>query len=480
LLLLRERANAALGDGQGRRADIEALEAMPTTAIALPVRIALAERRIDFYDDVAERANEARAIESLKAIVAETEAPGAAIRLLRLEARFHDYSGNASEAQVLLERALAIAMENNEIAQQIECQCDLAKCSERRGDYSRALTHLSLARELLKDNTESRLQVKVLIETCRMMNDRKSTDELETRSRELLALSESLGERYGCAFAHNALGIVFDRKLDSEAASRHYGLASEYFQGLGHRQGAVVVLNNQAACELRVGRWREAFALAECARKLSGESDLRDNFELATMHAADAMLRAGQFQRALEFAHEAHSSTLTSGSKVKPFAVGKLGEALAALGDSDGAIQFLSDSAYLFESAGLDVVRASTLAFLALEYAKVQRPGEARTAIAQVEEVLRARASDVEESQRIFWVCAQVHRMTGDTKAAASHLQTAYDDYRGARRVIKDPEAQRAFDALDFNREIVAAHADDVWPAHVHCSADLYGRPHSL
>jgi DNA-binding SARP family transcriptional activator len=477
LLLLSERAHAALGDGQARRADLEAFEAMSTLDIALPARIELQTRRIDFYDDVADRDAEASAIESLKALVAETETPGEAVQVLRLEARYHDYSGHFDEAQALLERALSRAVADREIAQQIECRCDLAKCGERRGDYGSALSHLSLARELLSDYPDSRLQVKVLTETCRTMNDRKATNDLEARSRELLALSESLGDRYSCAFAHNALGIVFDRRNDNEAATRHYGFAFDYFQGLGHRQGAVVVLNNQSSCQLRMGRWREALGLAERARTMSRESSLRDNFELATMHAADAMLRGGQFKRALEFAREALGSAHKTGSKVKPFAVGKVGETLAALGDTDGAIQYLSESADLLQSAGLDVVRASTLAFLALEYAKVQRSREALTAIARVEDVLRDRACDVDESQRIFWVSAQIHRMTGDAQAAASHLESAYESYRTARLMMKEPEAQRAFDALEFHREIVAAHDEDVWPAYVLCSADLYGRP---
>jgi hypothetical protein len=473
LLLLRERAHAALGDGQARRADVEALESISIHEIALPGRTELLRRRIDFYDDIADRDAEASAIESLKALLAETEMPGAAIQLLRLEARFHDYCGRFNEAQVLLERALAIAVADREPGQQIECRCALAKCAERRGDYGPALSHLSLARDLLSEHPDSRLHLKVLIETCRTSNDRKSNNELETRSRELLALSASLGEGYGCAFAHNALGIVFGRRNDSESASRHYGLAFDYFQGLDHRQGAVVVLNNQASCELRVGRWREALVLAERTRKISSESALRDNFELATIHAADAMLRAGQLQRALEFAREALTSTHASGSKVKPFAVGKVGEALAALGDTDGAIQYLSESADLLERAGLDVVRAGTLAFLALEFAKVQRHGEALAAIANVEEVLRDREDDVEESQRVFWVCAQAHRLAGDARSAASHLNRAYEIYSVARAMLKQPEARSAFDALDFHREIVAAHDDGLWPTRVLGAANL-------
>jgi tetratricopeptide (TPR) repeat protein len=234
-----------------------------------------------------------------------------------------------------------------------------------------------------------------------------------------------------------------------------------------------VVLNNQASCELRVGRWREALVLAERTRKISSESALRDNFELATIHAADAMLRAGQLQRALEFAREALTSTHASGSKVKPFAVGKVGEALAALGDTDGAIQYLSESADLLERAGLDVVRAGTLAFLALEFAKVQRHGEALAAIANVEEVLRDREDDVEESQRVFWVCAQAHRLAGDARSAASHLNRAYEIYSVARAMLKQPEARSAFDALDFHREIVAAHDDGLWSTRVLGAANL-------
>jgi CHAT domain-containing protein/tetratricopeptide (TPR) repeat protein len=154
------------------------------------------------------------------------------------------------------------------------------------------------------------------------------------QARQAMQLWSGIGDQYGIARTHSALGIFAITRGEFETAECNYQLAKDLFHRVGDRDDEASVLNGLGYVNREVGNWQESLEFYQNARAtFASVQDLLGEHEAITSvgRALSAMGKYSQmlsaYQAGLRLAQEAKDPMLKAAS------LADIGEAYAVVGN---------------------------------------------------------------------------------------------------------------------------------------------------
>jgi tetratricopeptide (TPR) repeat protein len=279
----------------------------------------------------------------------------------------------------------------------------------------------------------------------------------------LLAIGVEIGDRYSEAAAQLRIGIAWLAARREIARTREkFATAIAIYEELGYQAGIASVLHNRSMLENEIGNF--AGAIADTERALEMFRALGDNRAIATALGNLGQMRAvaGDVAQACEDAKAARELAHASAYHIQEAcAIENLAAAVAASGDLGEAIRLGNEALAHHRNAETANWSGRLLADLAVWY---MLSGDLESARARVDEMLAQRVPmATESSQRFYWATARVLRACGEEAMAKRELTRARELVAELTVELSDEERER-FEAVAWNREIIAAFDRDDWP----------------
>jgi tetratricopeptide (TPR) repeat protein len=231
-----------------------------------------------------------------------------------------------------------------------------------------------------------------------------------------------VGDREGTANLLSNLGVVHDRKGDTEAALKFYRRAVEVHRAIGSRRGLATVLNNIGVVNMARGDLSMALQRFEEALRIRREMGDRDRMGLALANLAEARGLAGDgeadhlFEEALGAYRELNDSSGVAGVLACRAAHRR------RRGDLDGA----ADDLRLALSTESRSTRVRAQAHLEMaELLSVRGDTEASRLAAENGRRLAAEAGDRIATGQGLRLLGRLRRLAGDSKGALDCLSEA-------------------------------------------------------
>lgn len=228
----------------------------------------------------------------------------------RLEALFEteDQTG-VDEA---LEQLSGLAATPRQKAQVLDAQ---ARYHIARGQKTEGERAARAGLEWVRGRGERQLELNLLNHLGTVLWLENRLPEAEGAFREILELTQSLGQDSFIAEAHTNLAVILDHLERHPEALGHHLKAQDLWENLGNKPNLLTVLSNRAVSQSEMGLVREAVRTLEEAEVLAEETDERlraSMYVLGMMGVCHADLC--HYGRALEYLRQAHLSATAQGS----------------------------------------------------------------------------------------------------------------------------------------------------------------------
>jgi predicted ATPase/DNA-binding SARP family transcriptional activator len=461
VLLVREEANALLGNRSAQAHDLEILQHL---AAETELRCRVLRRVVLLLRANDDRTAERRAVGALRREAAISANPRWLAVALNEDAQYRLSVGKYSDAKALSLRALRI-LENagtprdrlealstlieaeislGELAEAerllVVCS-DLATASGDRAALCDALMRAVSAATLKQDFARAERGAQEALEHFRFIGDRVGEaraissvamacvrlsrwEEARTANLAAAAICEAIGDRRGLARAEMNAGMLQARCGDLHEARRHLVAARSHHGILGDRRGHTASLLNESFVALWEGRAREAKALA-----------------------LDALASAREMD------HAAYIAT----------ALANLGAAERDLGELDAAIAHMDEGLAMQLALNRMPDAVSDLADAALAYAMRGDLAAARQFADRVMDVETSWTEAAIFPPYPLWIVACVFHWSGDERAPVAYTWARQLALEQAGS-IADAALRAHFEALPFYTAMQRVDGTHGWP----------------
>jgi tetratricopeptide (TPR) repeat protein len=438
---------------------------------------------------------------ALQALGAISEAP--VFDVAYLWGQYHEETGDYTQAQVAVERALAACREWADTVNEVRCLERLGAVTHRQGQYDEAKAWYNQALASLQDketysDEETRAFTQVLNGLGTIHRQQGQFDEAGACYEQALTLNRMSGDRMGEARTLNNMGATAYYQRRFTEALVHHQQALEIRQNIGDRAGEGTSLFNLALATRDTGDYNQAeqyFLAALAIHQTTGNRWEEVNVwnsmgimhhELGNLPTARSYLEQG-LKIARDIGDEAGLVYILS----------NLGPVMRDQGDLVAAEQLLTDGLALSQKENNEYAMSFFLSYLstvslqagnfeqATERARraltVRRElnmrlnttddlatlaaayligGDVAQALACAQEALtileECGGEGPEFPQRDYFSCYQVLSAVGQGETARDALQSAYDLVAARAEKIADPALRRSFlERVSINREIV-------------------------
>lgn len=330
-LLRRESIHDLLGRHDARRADLAELDALAgrlddaVAAARLRARLALRRAQLEF--DVG---NYAAAAAGAQAAVdrppgttdPDTVDPTHEFEALLMLARATFAAGQAEQARLPLDRALALARHHGQSRSESRALAQLGLVEWQFGQYDAAEALLSAALPGLRSSGDLRRELDVL----------------------------------------NNLGVVAKSRARFAQAVARYEQAQAIARRIGDRSGEAMLLNNMSSASLAAGDFYRAALDSERAARVWAELHEPSQHGAALCNRAEAHRELGQYAAAQRLGEQGLDLMRASGvRRLEATVLENLGRVAVAMGDNEHAMQTLEQALAIARAIGLRAVEASTL-----------------------------------------------------------------------------------------------------------------------
>lgn len=263
-----------------------------------------------------------------------TQNPELQCRTLSAMTRLHASSGPIPLAQHYSEQTVGAceSLGPEDQAEALEAQGEaLQSAGENATSKDRFLRALDLFTATQNDDGRARALLMLAYSTFFANGEH---DQGLAQAREAMQLWSGIGDQFGIARAHSALGIFAITRGEFETAECNYQLAKDLFHRVGDRDDEASVLNGLGYVNREVGNWQESLEFYQNARAtFASVQDLLGEHEAITSvgRALSAMGKYSQmlsaYQAGLRLAQQAKDPLLEAAS------LADIGEAYAVVGN---------------------------------------------------------------------------------------------------------------------------------------------------
>ncbi len=213
-------------------------------------------------------------------------------------------SGEHGRAFVVFERALDLALEEPDSTRRTERE---AQARWSMITSLRALGKLAMAERELREILKARsklsptIRTRTVLELGYVYRDLGDLSLAEILAREALALATGQGDAQTQAGVFNTLGNIHQEEGEAELAVGDYRRALEVLERLGgHEKLRGTVLTNLGGCLVELGRFEEGMGRLREAHAKAREMGFRRVAALSLTRIAEALMRRGERDRALQ------------------------------------------------------------------------------------------------------------------------------------------------------------------------------------
>jgi predicted ATPase len=471
LLRVHETVAARLGLRDVQEADIAALAALvPQVDDPGDAQRDLLWRRAALLHGRGRMADEAATLDELGTLAraagdtARAAAVGLATARNRLAAsRYAEASATALEA---LERFRARA----DAAGEVECLCLAAEAAVNHGHAERVAPLLEEAQRRAQAVGDPVLAARAHSATAASSIMQRDFATARAAASAALAHLRDVGDREGEAAASVLLASASSLFPYLEEGRRAFNDAAEIYRALDSPLRLGYLYFNRSLPEIQLGLLDEAAESVAAAREIftaldngRGLACCATNLSLIRLLQGDAQEARALAEAAVDGARAVENEFIAAG------ALANLGNAERELGLRDDAIAHMHEAIAIRER----LQRPATfeeLSDLALTHLRFGEIAAARRVADDI-----ARLAEHEENpvwpHCAYWASAQVYRAQGEHALAEAALGRAVALVGEQRAAIVDDRARAAFDALASVRDVAAADADGLWPAHMQRTA---------
>ena len=381
--------------------------------------------------------------------------------VLRLLARALGQSRRWAEAEVAVQRALALAQRQNDAAEQVRCWLLRAELEQWREHPDAVETALKQAVEVA--GSGSPLLPQLMLALGNLASQRNDFVGALTYGQEARRMFARRGLPDQEAAAQVLIARMCTRLGRVDEALAAYQAAYADYAAIELRQGMAASRVNASTLLLRMGDLAGGIALAREAHALfQAIQDLR-GVCIAASNTGVALLWMGDGAQAQDWLCQAYEYAIALDLLAqKSSAMANLGAAWLHLGRLDEARRLMEEGLALRQAQGqIDI--SIDRAFLAIACLRLGDLEAAEAHSAQAVADLQ-RLPQVEHPQQVWFARAQVLRARGDEAGAAAALRTALDLLAQTEATLPMPwrEAYRA--TFAFNAAMLRAHHDNQWP----------------
>ncbi len=461
-LLVREEANARLGNREAQALDLDRLDALADTS---DLRCRVLARRVALLRASDDRQAEREAVAALRqhaSVAGDRYWQGrAACADARLLVATSDYAGAKDAAREAVDAFESAGTPAN----RIEALSALIEADVWTGEFKDAEHLLEGARTIAIEAHDRSSLAETLMQAASLATGRleyaRAADVSEQAAEEYRAIGDRVGEAHALVGVA-AAAIRISQWGRGEAANV---AAAQVFDAIGDSSGLARVMMNLGFLHARCGDLETASERFARAGELYERLGDRRNYAASLVNESFVASARGLALDAKQRAQTAVGIAAEIGYPLlQAIALANLGGAESILGELDAAIEHMERGYALEQELGQKLV--GNLAEAAL--ARVKH-GELHVAAEMAEQIM---AADRARFEAAFfpplspWTAACVFHWSGDQEAQAqSALQLAYELSTSIAASIDVPELRAHFDALPFNKAIAVAVNEGIWPA---------------
>ncbi|MCS7061117.1 MAG: SARP family transcriptional regulator, partial [Anaerolineae bacterium] len=381
--------------------------------------------------------------------------------ILLLLTRALGHSRRWGEAEATLQRALALAERRSDTAAQARCRLVQAEMAQWREEYDAAHTALNQAIEVA--GPRSPLLPHLMLMMGNLTSLRNDFAGALTYGQEALRLFARHGAPDGEAAAQVLIARMCARLGRLEEALAAYEAAYAGYAALDLRQGMAAARVNASTLALRAGDFEHGVALARDAYDLFQSIQDARGLCVAASNLGAAMVWMGQGQQAERWLRESYERAVALNLLAQQAAaLANLGAAVLQQDRAAEARSLMEQGLALRTAQGhLDV--SIDRAFLAIACLRMGDLPAADAYSAQAVADVQ-RMPQVENPQQVWFARAQVLHALGRSEEARAALLEAVAHLRRIEHVLPRLQRQRYLSAFPFNRAILRAEAESVWP----------------
>jgi tetratricopeptide (TPR) repeat protein len=462
LLLLSDQLTRLTGDHVARAVALDELDELADLLRDAELQREASLRRVQLCVAREDRAAYRAAVDRMRALATDA-APRWRARLLLEEARNFSSQGDLEGLQLAAAAVLTIADETGDHAMASGGLLRLSEVHMHRGQLSESTALMQRAHEAAARTNDFAAETECCRASFLLAYHAGELERCVALGERLLAIGVQIGDRYSEAAAHLRIGIAWLASRREIARTREkFATAIAIYEELENQAGIAGVLHNRSMLENEIGNF--GGAIADTERALEMFKALGDNRAVATALGNLGQLRAvaGDVARACEDAEAARRLAHASAYHIQEAcAIENLAAAVAAGGDILEALRLGNEALAHHRNAESANWSGRLLADLAVWY---MLAGDLESARARVDEMLAQRVPmATESSQRFFWAIARVLHACGEEAMAKRELTRARELVSELAAELSREDRER-FEAVAWNREIIAAFDRDEWP----------------
>ncbi|HEY1654485.1 MAG TPA: AAA family ATPase [Candidatus Tumulicola sp.] len=459
LLQLRETWLGQRGDRDAQRRDLDALGELVDERDERASYDVL-RRRMLLARSLGESDTEGALIERMSAL-----AQRAGDARLRAETLLHRaaYAVSVSrqtEARASATAALQFFEHLDDRAAQAACLSLLVDITANVGDHAATREYLASLRERVSTLADRAIHAQALRVAAQAALLNQRYEECRTLTREVLPLTQTLGDLDGEALAHGRLAVTSVWLEDFDEGAIEFDRAAEILELTGNKRNLATTLTNRVLMAMRLGQFEEAQNLIHRSNQLFDVVRERRTFVANVSNLSFVQLQLGDVEGALRWAREAYE-----GAQAIAFPVFEAA-ALSNLGNAERAAGKLVDAIAHMET-GLSIRRAhqapddyaDDLADLTAAYVEAGRRDDALACARELAELAEGTLSGAFWPHYVLFAIAQGFRAGGDEAKAAAFDERARTELARFAATIHDPVKRAAFLAARPNAAIASTMA---------------------
>lgn len=466
LLTLREAINQRRGDRSAQAVDLEELEQLAWQTGEADWQCEVLQRQIVYRSVLGERQAQSERIEQLKRYADRLNDPHWQAQALLAEGHYQMLVSAYDQAQPSLKQALLYYQRAAETAGQVQCYCALVDVAVQQGRFDEGQTWLFQAGRLNDEFANRSLLVTALRAASGALFARQDFVAAQRVANQMLDLCRTIGDREGEADALARLASVAARQFQIEEARQLYAEAEQRYNLLGKRQGQAAIMVN--ACMVyvgRLGRYEEGLELTRRANSIFCDlNDLRGqavcalNEGLISLYLEDYHTARIASRRGLDLARQIKSRVMEAN------ALANLGAAERELGELAEAVRHMEAGLTIRRTLGQPAELGTDLCDLTVAYCRQGNYAAAQQITTEMLQLYAQSESSMMHPQYILWAAAQTHRALADTARAQELLERAVEVMQRRAADIPEAESRPSYYNLPFNRQILAACEQGIWP----------------
>ncbi len=381
--------------------------------------------------------------------------------ILRLLARALAHSRRWDEAGSISQRALTLAEQQADHLAQAQCWLLRGQIAAMREQYDVAEAAIKRAVDLA--GSQPALLPYLMLELGNLASLRNDFAGALTYGQEALRLFAQRGLPDAEANAQTLIARMCARLGRLDEALAAYSAAYTAYAALDLRQGMAAARVNASTLALRSGDFEQGVTFAREAYALFDAIQDARGLCVAASNIGAAHVWLGQGQEGERWLREscARASEVNLPAQ-QAAALANLGAALLQQGRLDEARQHMEQGMTLRSAQGhLDM--SIDRAFLSIACLRL---GDLPAADAHSAQAIAdaQRLPNVENPQQIWFARAQVLRALGQPDEARGALGEAVACLRRLQEALLPDQRERYLSAFAFNRAILRAGAEDIWP----------------